>query len=122
MKTIPQINAQYASIKEILDGALAHSGGTFQAESYGAAVKFRQKAYAFRKAYREACAPAASPYEALTLRNINPGETLVRIEPQSIKGTFVPGDGPPLSAPTPEIPEDDELLATARALRENLDL
>lgn len=118
MKTISQISAQFASVKAILDSALQHGGGRYEAPTYGAAVHFRQRAYAFRKAYREACYPEASPYEILTLRRIEKGETTVIIEPQTLSGTFIPAEGDPIIPPS----EDDPLLEEALALRKELDL
>lgn len=122
MKTPAQISIQYAAVKAVLDTALQHSGGVYEAGTYGRAINFRQKAYAFRKAYREAIHPAVSPYEALILREVKKGETSVRIEPDTLPGTFTPASGPALTTPSEPASVDDPLLEDALALRRSLDL
>jgi hypothetical protein len=119
VKTISQVSTQFAPIKAILDSALLHGGGRYDAPSHGSAVNFRQRAYAFRKAYREACAPGASPYDALTIRKLGAEDTHVIIEPLSLPGTFVPADGPALAVPADD---DDPFLEEALRLKQDLGL
>lgn len=118
-KTIPQISAQYSDVKPILDAALAQGGGTYEAPTPGAAVQFRHRCYAFRKAFREA-SESASPYDRLVLRKLRKGETRVRIEPNILPGTFVPAGGTPIE--TYAVEDDDPLLDEAAQLRQSLGL
>lgn len=118
MTTIAQLSNQYAPIKAVLDAALAGGGGRYDAPTPGAAVHFRHRAYTFRKAYREACAPGPSPYDRLTIRKLKRGDTSVVIEPMSLPGTFTPTGTGPVEVDEPE----DELLAEARRIARELDL
>lgn len=118
MATIPQVNSRFTDVKPVLDAALASGGGKYVAPTPGAAVHFRQRAYSFRKAYREACSPNASPYDQLTLRK--PSGCEVVIAPIALPGTFTPADGTPLNTSAAE--SDDPLLAEALAVRTNLGL
>lgn len=119
MKTIPQISAQYSDVKPVLDAALAHGGGTYEAPSPGAAVQFRHRCYAFRKAFREA-SESASPYDRLVIRKLAKGQTNVVIEPNTLPGTFVPAGGAPIETYTVE--DNDPLLDEAAQLRKSLGL
>lgn len=121
MPSPQQLSAQYADIKALLDQCLASGGGSYLAPSAGAAVHFRQRAYTFRKQYREAISPAASPYDRLTLRKVPKGARKVDIEVIKLDGTFTPADGEPVTL-APQIEDDDPLLREALALRERLDL
>lgn len=118
MPTPAQISSKFADVKAILDQALSSGGGIFTALTPGQAVQFRQRAYTFRKAFREACKTEVSPYDRITLRKLEPGETAVRIDFIVQKGTFTPNEP---SAPTPD-PSDDLFLGEALALRERLGL
>lgn len=105
-------------VKPILDAALAGGGGVFETSTPGQAIRFRQRCYEFRKAYREAIAPAPSPYDALTIPTLPEGARSVFIRPITPKGTFTPAGGPSIEA----APEVDDLLAEAEALKFKLDL
>jgi hypothetical protein len=120
MSTPQQVSAQYHDVKPVLDQCLAHGGGTYEAPSAGSAVQFRHRCYSFRKAYRDAIAPGASPYDKLILRKLAKGETRVVIEPNTLPGTFTPASGARVDEP--EVAPDDPLLEEARALRESLGL
>lgn len=117
-KSPEQVATQYRDIKPILDQCLLSSGGTYNAPTPGNAVQFRHRCYAFRKAYREAVAPAASPYDLLTIRKLPKGATQVVIAPVAAPGTFTPAGGAPIE--TYQVPDNDPLLDEAAALREKL--
>jgi len=121
VKSVAQVSTQFADIKLVLDQCLAHSGGTYTAPDRGAAVNFRHRCYQFRKQYREAIAPSASPYDMLIIRQVAHGETIVKIEPQTLSGTFTPAGGSPMATPS-TVEEDDELESMARELKMKLDL
>lgn len=117
MKQSPaQVASRYADVKQLLDQALRAGGGTYNAPSHGNAVHLRQRCYSFRKAYREASAPNGSPYDALSIRKLAPGQTAMLIEPVRLAGTFTPNEeGKPIAAP-----EVDELELEAQELRSKL--
>lgn len=118
MKSVAQVSTQFADIKAVLDQCLAHGGGTYSAPDPGKAVNFRHRCYQFRKQYREAIAPGASPYDMLIIRQILRGETDVKIEPQTLSGTFTPAEGAPLTSLPDD--EDRELEEMARELKSRL--
>lgn len=123
MPSPSQIATQYADVKQLLDQCLEHGGGAFTAKSPGAAVHFRQRAYTFRKKFREAMDPAASPYDRLTIRKLAKGSVRVEIEVIKLEGVFEPASGEPVRVdPAPQISEDDELMQAALALKEKLEL
>ena len=123
MPSPSQIATQFADVKQLLDQCLEHGGGAFTAKSSGAAVHFRQRAYTFRKKYREAMDPAASPYDRLTIKKLAKGASRVEIEVIKLDGVFEPGTGGPVRVdPIPDLAGDDELMRAALALREKLDL
>ena len=122
MLSIPQVSSRFGDIKPLMDAALASGGGIYHAPTSGQAVRFRQRAYQFRKAFREAAAPAASPYDRLTIKRLAPGDTKVEIVPISLPGTFTPAEGPPVIETAAPVLEDDELLQAAEALKFKLDL
>ncbi len=105
----------YVDVRSILDAALAAGGGTFQCESHGAAVHWRQRAYRFRKAYAETLGPKAmSPYDVLVLPRLAPGSAEVVITIRQMVGVFTPvHEG---LAPA----DNDDLLQAATALAERL--
>ena len=106
----------YADVRAILDAALSAGGGTFQCESHGAAVHWRQRAYRFRKLYAETLGPTRmSPYDVLVLPRLAPGSAEVSIVIRQTAGVFTPAnDG---LAPT----TNDDLLEVAEAIRRRLD-
>lgn len=121
MKSVAQVTTQFADVKEILDKCLHHGGGSYVAPSPGSAVQFRHRCYTFRKAYREAVAPAASPYDRLTIRKLAPGSTRVEIAEARAPGVFIPADGDPVQV-EPPVEDDDPLFQEAMELRRRLDL
>ena len=115
--TKPRANrlGMYADVRGVLDSALEHGGGTFQCETYGAAVHWRQRAYKFRKLYAETLGEKKeSPYDMLVLHRILPDDTAVQIRIRQRQGVFVPADGS-----TPDV-EIDELEAAALRLAAEL--
>lgn len=107
----------YADVQQILDAALASNGGTYQCETYGQAVHWRQRAYQFRKLFADLHgAKQASAYDRLTLPRIHEGETCVHILVRKQVGTFTPNEAPTEQLP----PVDDDLLAEAEALAARL--
>lgn len=114
---VPRPNrlGMYADVKEILDAALAHSGGSYQLSDYGKAVHWRQRAYKFRKLFAETLrAGELSPYDRLTIPRIEEGSNAVVIVLQTTSGTFTPN-----ASAAPTEPADD-LLDEAMALAERL--
>jgi hypothetical protein len=79
----------YADLQPILDAALASGGGSYTLPTYGQAVHWRQRAYAFRKLYAETM-HTTSKYDALTLPRIAEGSGTVLINLAVPKGVFQP--------------------------------
>ncbi len=100
--------AMYHDIQRVLDAAIASAGGIFRCETHGRAVHWRQRAYKFRKLYRDLVNQQNSPYDTLTFREIGPKENFVTIAVIETPGEFIPNN--PADAPAPV---DDELLAEA---------
>lgn len=111
----------YEDVKEILDAAVMAGGGTFTLDSHGAAVHWRQRAYKFRKAFRETT--TRSVYDRLTLPQVAKDSCDVIIRVMEQKGTFTPTSNPVMVAQTsePMTPEEDVLLAHAKALAADID-
>ena len=105
---------QLEDVKEILDVALQTSGGEVQLPSYGAAIKWRQRAYQFRKLYAE-CVQSPSPYDRLTIKALAKGDTTVTLRMIEQRATFKPKATFRGASP---IVEDDPLLEAARKLAE----
>lgn len=106
----------YADVRAVLDSALAAGGGTFQCESHGAAVHWRQRAYRFRKLYAETLGlRAMSPYDVLVLPRLADDSAEVTITIRQTAGVFTPAND--VLAPT----SNDELLEAAEALRRRLE-
>lgn len=105
----------YADVREVLDTALAHGGGTFTCADHGAAVHWRQRAYRFRKAFAETLSPQAmSPYDVLVFPRLAEDSCEVVITVRQVAGVFTPAtDG---LAPT----TNDELLEAAESLARRL--
>lgn len=111
--TKPRANrlGMYADVRAVADRALELGGGSFQCETHGMAVHWRQRFYKFRKLFAETLGPKAeSPYDMLVLGRVLPGETLVQIKIRQQQGVFVAPDGVAL----PD--EVDELEAAAARL------
>lgn len=107
---------QYADVREILDQALAHGGGSFTCADHGAAVHWRQRAYQFRKHYAEVLGPKAmSPYDALMMPRLPTDGATVVIKVRQSVGVFTPA-GPPLANIEGDDPLFDEALALAKRL------
>lgn len=105
----PNRLGRYLDVQAILDAALAAGGGTYMLENHGAAVRWRQRAYEFRKAF--ATTVSHSPYDTLTLPRIDPDSAVVIIKRVETTGTF-----------TPAGPTIDPLLAEAEEIAKNLGL
>lgn len=77
---MPKINrlGSYGDVKLILDKALASGGGEVELTSYAEAIKWRIRAYRFRKLYAEQVT-INSPYERLSFPRISPGSNKVII-------------------------------------------
>lgn len=108
--------AGYADVKQIFDSALASGGGKYRLVTPGAAVHWRQRAYTFRKYYRETY-PDDGRYEQLTMRI---EDTTIILEPVRVVGTFIPAEGTPLPIPddTSEMSAaDKELFDIARRVK-----
>lgn len=105
---------QLADIKAVLDSALATNAshgevcGTVAFATSGKAVNWRQRAYRFRKLWREH-RDINSPYERLTLPKLEPGETSVTIKMTGVPAVFTPA----------QISNEDPLLSVARNLAED---
>lgn len=106
--------AMYSDIQRVLDAALAAGGGTYRCPAHGTAVHWRQRAYAFRKLFRETMSAHHSPYDTLTFKKVEEGSCEVIIAVIETPGKFIPNNEAPA-------PEEDELLAEAQALAEKLD-
>lgn len=106
----------YADVRSVLDSALGAGGGTFQCESHGAAVHWRQRAYRFRKLYAETLGPQRmSQYDVLVMPRLAEDSSEVVITIRQSAGVFTPAsDG---LAPT----DNDGLLEAAEALRQRLE-
>lgn len=108
----------YADIQEILDAALAHSGGSVECPSNSAALKWRHRAHAFRKLYAELLGPSKlSKYDRLTFPNIPSNSSTVIIKmigDQNIKFT------PNVPEPQP-ISDEDEISLAAAAIAKAID-
>lgn len=106
---------QLSDVKTVLDEALAmnlpHGAqcGTLSFDTPGKAVNWRQRAYRFRKLWREH-RDINSPYETLTLPKLEPGATEVIIKKTGVPVTFV------RSVPA----EHDDLLDVAKDVAKGL--
>lgn len=106
----------YADVREVLDSALAHGGGTFQCPSHGAAVHWRQRAYRFRKLYAETLGPTKmSPYDVLVLPRLAHDSAEVAITIRQTAGVFKPANDGLAST------SNDDLLQAAEDLRRRLE-
>lgn len=108
--------SQYIDIKEILDLALQHGGGTYDAGTPGKATNFRFRVNSFRKIYRESIpATDISPYDRLDVSIDVQGSPIVTIRPRKAVGTFTPAGG----APVVDV-EADPLFDIAKNLADKL--
>lgn len=112
----------YNDIKMILDEAAKSGGGRYVLDTSGQATHWRQRAYRFRKLYREVY-PNDGRYEQFNFQLDGPA---VIINPNRPTGTFIPAEGEPLPMNQPAAPilpeEDDELFDAAKNLRKDLGL
>lgn len=108
----------YADIRAILDAALAAGGGTYECESTGQAIHWRQRAYRFRKLYAELLGPSQeSPYDTLTMPRCD-GPTVSIVLRRQV-GRFTPNNEP---VEVSELLGDDlldEALSFAKKLGDN---
>lgn len=121
---LSNVLSDYHDIKPILDQAVAHKGGTYQLETSGQAVHWRQRAYKFRKLLRtlrgESRVPGTSvetAYDGLVMDLDGPTVSFSWREP---KGTFVAPKGSTAKPVVETLVErhEDDLLAAARKLVE----
>lgn len=101
--------AMFDDIRQVLDQAVAASGGTFVCETHGVAVHWRQRAYQFRKLFREKVGGETSPYDRLTFKKVEAESCEIIIAIIQTPGNFIPAN--------PAAPDDDDPL-----LQEALDL
>lgn len=106
--------AMYADIQTILDHALASGGGTFTLANRGDAVRWRQRAYEFRKFYRTHVRTDGEPYDRLSFPRLIDGSCDVVIKVVEAKGIFTPAGGTPVPV------KDNPLLEEAKRLRDSL--
>lgn len=107
----------FADVREILDAALAHGGGSFECATHGDAVHWRQRAYQFRKHYAEVLGPKAmSPYDILVLPRLPADGKTVVITIRQTAGVFKPA-GPAIA----HIEGNDPLFEEALRLAGKLD-
>lgn len=106
----------FDDIKAILDVAVATGGGKVELASYAEALKWRTRAYRFRKLYAERV--PHSPYDRLSFPQPAKGQNYVMIETHAQAVNFVPA----VQAPTTSIvPDDDPALAYALKLAKSVD-
>lgn len=103
---------QFTDVKQVLDAALASSGGVYTLPTRNAAIHWRQRAYKFRKALHEQT--GETRYDALVLRRIEPGSCDVKIDLVRPAGLFTP------SNPTAAVPASD-LTSIAAELARKID-
>lgn len=97
----------FADIKAILDVAISTNGGRVELGSYAEALKWRTRAYRFRKLYAEQV--PNSPYDKLAFPQPARGEAFININTHKQDAVFVPKE----PGFTPIVP-DEELLAKAK--------
>lgn len=111
--------AMYSDIQKVLDAALASRGGIFQTGAHGTAVHWRQRAYQFRKLYRDKVNQENSPYDTLTLKKVEPESSEVHIRIIETPGEFIPANLEE-KVITQIVVDDDPLLAEAREIAANI--
>lgn len=128
MPSAKNIN-NYNDVKAILDAAVAGGGGRYHLPTKGKAVHWRQRAYTFKNlAQRNAQATSTvpgytppTPYDELTFSlQAGAGDSFYVVimirQPEGHLETFEPLREAPKPLPPGDIPDDDLLLAAARAL------
>ena len=112
----------YDDVRQILDAALTSGGGIFDLPTHGLAVHWRQRAYKFRKLFAQTMADrdtfAMSPYDKLTLPQIDDDSSTVVINVREVVGTFTPNREPMEASEIP-VP-GDELFDVARGIAEKI--
>jgi hypothetical protein len=112
----------YDDVRQILDAALASGGGAFELPSHGLAVHWRQRAYKFRKLYALTLASddsfSMSPYDRLTLPQIDDDSCTVIINVREVIGTFTPNREPSEVSMVP-VP-GDELFDVAKSIADKI--
>ena len=114
--------AMFEDVKMVLDAAVAAGGGTFTCETPGMATQWRQRAYKFRKMFRETVDKCI--YDRLTLPAIPKDSCDVVIKVIEIKGTFTPASGAApvkFDQPTTMTEDTDELMTDAMRFAQSLD-
>ena len=135
MARAPQHPSAFPDIGPILDAALAAGGGAYRppGDSPQAAIKWRHRAYSFRRAVRHQAQQAGGPFDfdittpydgvVLTIEDGDPTTVLINKAPPI--GRLTTLDGAPLepvraAAETPSLVEDDPLLEQARQQAQEL--
>jgi len=107
----------YADVRQILDAALSAGGGSYQCDSHGQAVHWRQRAYKFRKLYAETIGlNEESPYDQIVMPRVAEAETTVSIHIRRQVGVFMPAAEP---APA-NILLGDDLFDIAKGIADKL--
>lgn len=113
--------AMYADIQSVLDAALAvpvtagEVCGRVPFETYGKAVHWRQRAYAFRKLWRERMHDPHSRYDLLTFPKLEKTDTEVVIKRGGQAVSFLP------AKPIGEVLKSDPLLDEAKTIAQAID-
>jgi hypothetical protein len=130
---LPKHLSAYLDIKQVFDSAIAGASDvTLTFASTSAALRWRQRAYTYRKLLREARSKsplAETPYDNLLIRLV-PGEPkMMRLELNSAEKsvTSITFDNPdaallPFASLPPTEVEDDPLLLSAESILRKLNL
>jgi len=115
--------SSYADVQIVFDKAIELQGGKYRFQTRGDAVRWRQRAYKFRKLLDEQPF-AANPYRDLVLRlTKDPSDTTVEITIGHVEGEFLDPKGKKVKLPkklVEEIQVDDTLFDEAKKLAEEL--
>ena len=109
------INA-YSDVRDVLDLARQRGGGVYRLPTAAEAVRWRLRAYTFRKLYRKENG-GYSPYDNMTLRLDG---TAVSITINVPLGTFEDLSGEAVPVEDKHFLEHDELFEEAERLRKEL--
>lgn len=122
----PRTLGAFADVKTVLDAALRANGGTYRLRTHGAAIKWRQRAYQYRKLLLDIAernditglVPASTPYDGLELRIEG---SAVIIAPREPVGEFIPASGPAINLEeVKKETEENEFTEAARKFADEL--
>lgn len=65
---LPRNPNQYLDIRPVLDAAVANGGGTYALATAAEAVRWRQRAYGYRKLLWEEAGGIGTPYDKLVIK------------------------------------------------------